>query len=336
MNPFVFIVGCPRSGTTLLQRLVDAHPHLAIIHETHWIPKFYQKATQESPETRVTPELLNQLRKHPKFKHLGIPREELQSWLGRAESVKYAAFVTAVFDHFGRKRGKPLVGDKTPAYARSVDVLHALWPRTRFVHLIRDGRDVCLSAVNWREPGRLLLRASTWKGDADITAALWWEWHVRLARQSGQRLGPELYCEVRYEALVNQPAEECLRLCAFLGVPYDADMLRFHEGRTRTEAGLDPKEAWLPVTPGLRDWRTQMPDREVERFEAATGHLLDELGYLRAFPAPSPDAKAEAARVRDVFIEDVRSPRRPLPEHLGPAGSSSLPLPSKVRGERSG
>src|SRR5262249_54168365 len=87
MNPFVFIVGCPRSGTTLLQRLVDAHPQLAIIHETHWIPKFYQKATQESPEARVTPELLKQLRKHSKFEHLGIPGEELQSWLGPAESV---------------------------------------------------------------------------------------------------------------------------------------------------------------------------------------------------------------------------------------------------------
>ena len=320
MNPFVFIVGCPRSGTTLLQRLVDAHPQLAIIHETHWIPKFYRKATEESPEAMVTRELLKQLRKHPKFEHLRIPDEESRSWLGPAESVGFAAFVTAVFDHFGRKHGKPFVGDKTPAYARSVDLLHALWPEARFIHLIRDGRDVCLSAINWRDTGRLLLRASTWKEDADITAALWWEWHVRMARQSGRRLGPELYCEVRYEALVNQPAEECVKLCAFLGVPYDDAMLRFHEGRTRTEVGLDPKEAWLPVTPGLRDWRTQMPADQVQRFEAAAGHLLDELGYPRAFPTPSPNAREEAARVRDVFIEDVRSPRRPLPEHLGPVG----------------
>jgi hypothetical protein len=318
MNPFVFIVGCPRSGTTLLQRILDAHPQLTVIHETHWIPKFWQQAAKETPQARVTPELLRKLRKHPKFKCLGIRREELQAWFNSGQPVSYDAFVTAVFDRYGREYGKPFVGDKTPAYARSVDLLHSLWPRARFIHLIRDGRDVCLSAVNWKKPGRLLLRASTWKHDADVTAALWWEWHVRMAQKSGHKLGPKIYYEVRYEAVVNQPTEEGAKLCAFLGLPFEETMLRFHEGRTRTEAGLDPKEAWLPVMPGLRNWPTQMPAQEVERFEAAAGRLLDELGYPRAFPEPSPEAIREAARIRDAFIEDVRSPRRPLPEHLGP------------------
>ena len=40
MNPYVFIVGCPRSGTTLLRRLVDTHPHIAIIHQSRFIPNF--------------------------------------------------------------------------------------------------------------------------------------------------------------------------------------------------------------------------------------------------------------------------------------------------------
>jgi hypothetical protein len=317
MNPFVFIVGCPRSGTTLLQRILNANSRLAVIHETHWIAKFYQKAVKETPEGWVSPELLRKLGKHPKFKYLGISREEMLSW-HNGEPVSYAAFVASVFDRYGQDHGKPLVGDKTPAYARFVDLLHSLWPAARFIHLIRDGRDVCLSAVNWKKPGRLLLRASTWKPDTDVTAALWWEWHVRMARQSGQGLGPERYYEVRYEALVDQPAEETVKLCAFLGLPYEATMLRFHEGRTRTEAGLDPKEAWLPITPGLRNWRTQMPAREVERIEAAAGDLLDELGYPRAFPDPSPEATQEAANIRDIFVRDVRSPRRPLPERLGP------------------
>jgi hypothetical protein len=323
VNPFVFVVGCPRSGTTLLQRILDAHPRLAIIHETHWIPKFYQKAAGQTADAHVTPELLSQLRKHPKFRQQGLKRGDLEAWLGSGAPPSYAAFVTGVFDRYGQARGKPLVGDKTPAYARSVDLLHAQWPLAKFIHLIRDGRDVCLSAVNWRKPGRLLLRASTWATDADITAALWWEWHVRMARQSGRKLGPGLYTEVRYEALVADPAAEGARLCTFLGLPYDDAILRFHEGRTRTEAGLDPKEAWLPVTPGLRDWRTQMPPREVERFEATAGDLLDELGYPRAYPQPSAAADREAARVRDLFIRDVRSPRRPLPDRLGPVGQEA-------------
>ncbi len=322
MNPYVFIVGCPRSGTTLLQRLLDAHSQLAIIHETHWIPKFYQKAARRSPEALVTRGLVRRLLKRPKLAHLGLARKEWQARLKAGGPVPFAEFVRGIFDRFGQAHGKPLVGDKTPAYARSMDLLHEVWPRARFIHLIRDGRDVCLSAVNWKKPGRLLLRASTWKENADLTAALWWEWHVRMARSSGRRLGPDLYTEVRYEALVGDAAAECVRLCAFLGVPYQDAMLRFHEGRTKSDPGLDPKEAWLPVTPGLRDWRTQMPAPTVERFEAAAGDLLDELGYPRACKDPSPGARQRAAQVRDQFIQSVRSNRRALPDRLGPVGQN--------------
>jgi hypothetical protein len=72
-------------------------------------------------------------------------------------------------------------------------------------------------------------------------------------------LGADLYYEMRYEALVTQPAGECSKLCAFLGLQYDEAMLRFHEGRTRRVHGIDTQEPERPITPGLRDWRSQMP-----------------------------------------------------------------------------
>jgi hypothetical protein len=136
------------------------------------------------------------------------------------------------------------------------------------------------------------------------TAAAWWQWHVQLARQSGRELGPELYCELRYEALVERPAEQCARLCAFLGLPYDEAVLRFHEGRTCAEAGRDAKAAWLPITPGLRDWRVQMSDADVERFEAVAGDLLDELGYSRAARQLRPEVMAYASGIRNQFARD--------------------------------
>ena len=86
--------------------------------------------------------------------------------------------------------------------------MHDLWPETKFVHLIRDGRDVCLSMMNWK--GRQLRRPfSAWKEDRVSTGALWWELNVRLGRQDGGSLAPELYHEVHYEALVSEPEETC-------------------------------------------------------------------------------------------------------------------------------
>ena len=322
MNPYVFIVGCPRSGTTLLGRMVDAHPLVAIIHETRWIDEWFEERVGLTPEEFVTPRLIPLLLDHPRFARLGIEREDLEGLLARGEPVPYASFIIGIFDLYGKAHRKQLVGDKTPRYVRSIRTLHTLWPDARFVHIVRDGRDVSISAMNWEKgSAKLANRFATWGEKPVTTAALWWEWHVRLGREAGESLGSELYHEVRYESLIDRPAEECARLCEFLGVPYDDAMLRFHEGRTRVKSGhdarRDAKKAWLPVTSGLRDWRSQMPSEDLERFEAAAGGLLDELGYERIPPRPSPRTVVLAARTRGSFLRDLRARGQKVPEGWG-------------------
>lgn len=144
-----------------------------------------------------------------------------------SETVPYASFVTGVFDLHGEAAGKRLIGDKTLAYVRSIPTLHELWPETRFVHLIRDGRDVFLSLKGWSKTGSVAGRFATWKEDPAATTALWWKWNVRLGQQEGGSLAPELYHEVRYEELISEPEQTCADLCDFLGPPYDDAMLKF-------------------------------------------------------------------------------------------------------------
>ncbi len=313
-NPFVFIVGCPRSGTTLLQRMIDAHPEVAIIHETHWIAKWYERRKGVTPEGMVTPKLISRLVEYHRFAGWPISREDLERLASDVELVSYEDFVTGFFDLYGEKHGKLLVGDKTPGYVRNISTLHKLWPEAKFVHIIRDGRDVGLSAIDWRKSFKLARRFPTWREDPVTTAALWWKWFVGLGREDGEALGPELYHEVRYESLVANPADECAALCEFLGVPYDAAVVGFAEGRTVANPAFDAKEAWLPVTRGLRNWRSQMPPEDIERFEAAAGDLLDELDYPRAVPRPSSRTTEEVAGVRHAFTEDLRARGHRLPE----------------------
>jgi|SRR6516225_4683711 len=313
MNPFVFLVGCARSGTTLLQRIVDAHPQIAITPELHWITDRIKHEGWLVPEGTVPADLVAALAKHKRFRQLGFTRQEFEA-LRAGGSISYLAFLNAIFDLYGRKKGKPLVGNKTPAYVQRVASLHALWPRARFVHLIRDGREVCLSVLAWNHALRAVGRYPTWAEDPVATTALWWKRKAGLGLQRGQALGPELYYEIRYENLVSRPAEECARLCAFLGVPYDEAMLRFHEGRARADPSLDAKQAWRPITPGLRDWRSQMPSADVERFEAAAGDFLDQAGYPRAYPHPSPEVLRHVARIRDLFTQEARARQQSLPD----------------------
>jgi hypothetical protein len=317
VNPVVFLVGCPRSGTTLLHRLADAHPELAIVHETLWIPALYERRTGLTPEGEVTPALLPRLLEHRRFGQLGIDAGALERLLESLAPVSYAQFVSALFDAYGRARGKRLVGDKSPGYARSIPVLHELWPAARFVHLIRDGRDVCLSALGWKKADRVFRDHGTWPDEPVTTAALWWERSVRLGREAGRVLPPECYQELRYERLVADPERECRALCAFLGIGFDAAMLRYHEGRTTPAPGLSTKRQWLPPTAGLRDWRTEMSAGDRDRFEAAAGALLDELGYEREARRFDPRLVARSRHVRRRFGADVAARKRPLPERWG-------------------
>jgi hypothetical protein len=299
MNPYVFIVGCPRSGTTLLERVVNAHPQIAVMPEAHWIlrkPKSGTRANKRglTGEGPVTAEEIRQLSDDRKFAALGIGPEELAALAGEGAPVPYGSFVRGIFDWYGKAQGKALVGNKTPAFVRRLHRIHSLWPEVRIVHLIRDGRDVYLSVRNrpLKSPARSAF--AHWAEEPAVSGALWWESSVRRGREAGKSLGPQLYYEMRYESLIARPAEECQALCAFLGLPYDEAMLRFNEGQTK------PKRA-RPITPGMRDWRTQMPAEEVERFEAAAGALLDELGYARAFPRPGPESVERASRLRGLL-----------------------------------
>jgi hypothetical protein len=252
------------------------------------------------PKGIVTPELIIHLLAQPEFGDLRIDHKEIDVLVGTGRPISYADFVTEIFDLYGKTQGKALVGNKTPGFVRRLRTIHTLWPEARFVHLIRDGRDVHLSTLHRSlkhpKPGVF----DNWKDYPATTAALWWELNIRAGRQAGQSFGPNLYHEIRYESLVNNPEQECTALCDFLGLPFDDAMLRFYERETRPRAAR-------PITSGLRDWRSQMPSADAERFEAAVGDLLDELGYPRAFPHPLAEGVELASRIRETLARDPRT-----------------------------
>lgn len=332
-NPYVFVVGCQRSGTTLMERLLDAHPQIAMTHETRWIPELVEHGRGVTEAGLVGPEVVAALVEHKRFPYLGISAEQVQRLIATDRPIDYATFVSSLFDLYGQARGKRLVGDKTPRYARCIDLLHRLWPDARFVHVIRDGRDVYVSRreMDRRRDGR---RQSAWGEHPALWAGLWWTRNVLVARESGAALGPGRYYELRYEALVEDPAQECAALCAFLDVPYEPAMLHFHErshnARPATARSAGSRKR-LPVTPGLRNWRSELSAEEVRQFEATGGDLLDELGFERSGLAPDERTLLEAATVREVFSETMRRRGRTLPRRWD---DMARPAGAPVKSER--
>ncbi len=297
--PFAFVVGCPRSGTTLLQRMLDHHPSLAMANDTHFIPKAVDPDGGDVP---LSAELVERVRTYHRFGRLGLDDEAVRR--AAAGASTYAGFVSALYGEFAAARGKPLAGEKTPDYVRCLPFLGRLFPSSRIVHIVRDGRDVALSALQWAGPDKGPGRFALWAEDPVAVCALWWRWQVTSGRTDGGDRG-SAYREVRYEDLVARPGAVLESVCSFLGLLFAPEMLAYHVGRQRDGAGRSAKRAWLPPTPGLRDWQTQMPLRDLAVFEALAGDALELFGYERATGSPTPEAALLAERYREWWAAEL-------------------------------
>ena len=310
-NPHVFIVGCPRSGTTLLQRMLDAHPLVAIANDPHFI---HYGIRGQNGDVSLTPEIVERVLSYRTFCRLGLSAAEARAVAER--STTYAEFVGSLFAALARERRKPLAGEKTPHYVRYLPLLHSLFPWARVMHIIRDGRDVALSTLDWaradRGPGRFRL----WHDEPVAVCALSWRWHVTTGRRDGAALGEELYAEVLYERLLADPESTLRALTAFLALPFAPEMLTYYEGKMSDRPGRSSKDRWLPPTAGLRDWRNQMPARDIELFEAIAGDLLAALGYELTFERLSPAVQRRARSCRNRWESEVRARRPSAASHL--------------------
>jgi hypothetical protein len=274
MTLFPFIVGSPRSGTTLLRAMLDSHPDLAIPPESYFIVSLAGMAGEQFDLNRFRQALLG----HEWFGLWQISDAEVTEVLQESSPSTYSDAIREVYELYAKKHGKPRYGDKTPRYSIHIPLLTSLFPDARFIHIIRDGRDVSLSLMDVRL-GRGHVRE----------AARLWRSRVKAARRSGQQVGPSRYREIRYEDLVDDPEAAIRPLCAFIDLPFDPGILTYYSRVSEIPIpglGIRYKPGHQthigePPRKGLRDWRTQMDRHDLAVFEADAGDLLDELGYER-------------------------------------------------------
>ncbi len=283
-NPVLFACGVPRSGTTLLQRMLNSHPDLTVANDTHFIPRALELTSKNlivqatnSIEISLTDELADNVFNYHRFYRTGLSESEFIAIRARAST--YRELVGGVFDCIADKENKSLAGEKTPDYVRRIRLLNRLFPDAKLIHLIRDGRNVALSLLDWATPKKGPGRIELWNESPIAVCALWWKWLVDQGLEQAKGLNDSVYCEVKYEDLTDSPEPSVRELCDFLQLPFDEAMLQFNKGRTSSNPDLSAKSAWLGPKTGLRDWRRDMDAADVELFEALAGDTLQRCGY---------------------------------------------------------
>jgi hypothetical protein len=278
---FAFFVGCGRSGTSLLRAIFDSHPDVNVPRDTYFIlnlasrRRHYERDGGFDVESFLT-DLANQY----DFRRWPISFDDIAAYVRAHPPASYPDAIRQIFRLCATHQGKTRYGNKSPVHVRGLPTLAELFPEARFVHIIRDGRDVALSYLD------VDFGPSSVEG-----GALRWRRHVTSGRKAGRKLGPERYREVRYEAILDEPETTIRDLCSFLDIPFDEKMLRYYERTDDLYRGGPPKHhrnLAKPPTRGMRDWRRQMGPANVATFESIAGGLLEELGYGRGATRSGP------------------------------------------------
>jgi hypothetical protein len=270
MQVFPFFLGAGRSGTTLLRAMFDSHPDMAIPNESGFIVRLARERRHyETSDGFDVDAFTRDFSTHVRFRPWDLTGDEVREALGNAVA-DFSDAIRRLYHFYARREGKGRYGDKTPSYVMHLPLLAQLFPEARFVHIIRDGRDVALSHLD----------IEGWGPQSLDEAALHWKRQVLRGSSDGPGLGADRYREIRYEQLVDDPETTLVNVCEFVHLPYDVAMLRYFE-RAEQVAGATPhfRNIYRPPTKGLRDWRQQMTDEDVMRFESVAGDLLARLGY---------------------------------------------------------
>jgi hypothetical protein len=265
----LFIVGMPRSGTKLIRALLNQHPRINLtLAESHFIPHFVYKFGNPPP-FRVRADLhclvreLQQTAFFSTMRKAGYSLDDAK-FLESVDCTKWSAIFEHVFRHFGAKKSTEgtIWGDKTPGYINHIPLLKALFPEAKFLHVIRDPRDYCLSV-------RKSFAKSIYR------AAHRWRQCVEAARKYGAELHGD-YAELRYELFIEHPVANMQNVAAFLGVSYDD---RLVDLASAPEDLGDARGQNRILADNKAKYRTQISSGELKRIEEIVCDVAKSAGY---------------------------------------------------------
>jgi hypothetical protein len=267
----IFILGCPRSGTTLLQVMLHSHSRIAVAPETRFLlPAYRQRVRFGNLEDEANRRALARFitgRGHL-FSNLGLERKETIRRIVEGPPTLGSA-IGIVLRAYAERFDRPRWGEKRPGYHRHIETVLRLFPDAQLVHIVRDPRDCVASLKRMPWWGRPVFHSiSAWAQSIDYT-------------DEAARRWPGSVATVQYERLVADPGTELRALCVALGEDYDSAMAE----PERLAPAVVPGKDWhrgtrvTPSTEAVGRWRKELEPREAALCEAVLGERMEAYGY---------------------------------------------------------
>lgn len=318
----IFVVGCPRSGTTMLSLMIHAHPRLAMPPESRFLLRTWRKrakfADLSTPAQRMAL-ARSCTRTGSKVRDLGLDPDEVVAAILAAPPTIGSAFGT-IFKMYADRHGAARWGDKRPAYYQEVDLLLRLFPDAQVVHIVRDGRANVAS----------LKRMGWWPYDSVGSMAAWSQAEY-CSRRNARRLPADVFHVIRYESLVADPEPVLRELCRFLGEDFHPAMLKPNEVREV----VPEKKVWHENlkqevnTDRVESWRSGLEPWELGLMETVLRRKLRRWGYPLSGAGTRPSPRLVARYARDA-VERRSAMRQRWAQESREAAAATYPVAAQL------
>ena len=268
-NDPIFVVGVQRSGTTLLRLILNSHSEISIPEEARFLtpllaPRFLNKELDRQDIEKI----YNYLKVNEQFQLWNYDSQTFLAKLKAFQSASLAEIINMMFQSYAEAEGKTRWGDKSLFFG-SIEILHQLFPNARFIHIVRDGRDVFSS---WRAMEPTMKHPSV--------MALDWKFKLDSIEKAISGLPEGLTLTITYEELLDNPKEIVKRICTFVKVAFEDAMLDFHKTSHNYIGEHHSKLIFKAIDNSNKEkWKTKLTPFEIRAYEVLCKKELEKFGY---------------------------------------------------------
>lgn len=288
----VLMIGQPRSGTTILARMLRKYLKINSGPESQFFIRM-QKRVPQYGDLNIDKNAISLIRDIAKERCIRRNqfnyKVDVSAVLQDLTERHYPAIIDAIYWQFARHNGMMRWGDKTPDYIENLNLLYRMFPHAQFIHIVRDGRDVALSN-----------KYVHFGAQNPVVAAMEWDRRIKLVNQFAMKLPTEQFFELRYEDFLADPGSVFRDLIDFLGISDpDKTLIRYIDNHIRED--LKPNN--------FNKWKQQFSHSEKFNFERVAGYSLQHYDYETTLTYPNPLSAAEKSywQLKHIWRKYTRS-----------------------------
>ncbi len=290
LNSPLFIIGNPRSGTTLLRLMITSHPQILIPPEcgfaVWWHNKWQNWDKMNQDIDKKIDLFLFDLFESKKIDTWDLSKDDLRRYLIEKSPASYPELISSIYIYYGItiQKDPKLWGDKNNFYLNHIPTIRSMYPNAYFLHIVRDGRDVATSYKKLKF-ARIKHQYAPQLSDDIEQIAIEWKEALEKIHAGLSECSQEHVFEIRYEDLVRYPEKYLNKICSWLGIKYDPDMLKYHI--LNKEKTLEPRDFLMwkqktlekPMPQEIGKHKLELSPDEINEFENKSSKFLKHYGY---------------------------------------------------------